>query len=101
MAGIADQLKLWAKGRKPPKGKTPEGKDDDKGMPPKGKGAEPDEKADSEPSDAGNGPKPPFAKETTPGKPVGKENPFEKGKPNPFAKGKKPNPFAAFAKGKK
>lgn len=93
MAGIADQLKLWAKGRKLPKGKTPEGKEDEKGMPPKG-GSEPPE-AD-EKSDAGKGPTPPFAKETTPGKPVGKE-----GKPNPFEKGKKPNPFAAFAKGKK
>jgi hypothetical protein len=95
MAGIADQLKLWAKGRKPPKGKTPEGKEDDKGLPPKGGKGEGDASAGDDDSDAAE-PKPPFAKETTPGKPVSKED-----KPKPFEKGKKSNPFAAFAKGKK
>jgi hypothetical protein len=98
MAGIADQLKFWAKGRKPPaKGKPPMGADEDEGeMPPKGRKAEPEGEPPAATTPEGGrasgeatkGPQPPFAKETTPG------NPGMGGKDKPEPK----NPIEAFAK---
>jgi hypothetical protein len=77
MAGIADQLKLWAKGRKPPaKGKPSEGEDEEGAKPaPTSRKAEPEGEppAATTPEggrasgEANKGPQPPFAKETTPG----------------------------------
>ena len=67
MSGIADQLKLWAKGRKPPSKEDASkgGKDEPKGQPATSLTPNKDDEATEPPK----GQQPPFGKATSPGKP--------------------------------